>query len=91
MSCITKSTPSTSSSKPNYGGGTISAVPSRAGSIISPGVRQEIEVLLIDQALNFIVTEANENILIDEYVIGGRFASSITKEPSQGGTITQRP
>lgn len=91
MSCITKSIPSTSSAQPNYGGGTISAVPSRSGSIISPGVRQEIEVLLMDQALNFIVTEANENILIDEYFIGGHFASTITQDPSQGGTITQRP
>lgn len=91
MSCIKKVAVPAPSTSPSYGGGTISVVPSRSGSILSPGVLQEIEVLLIDQVLNLIVTEAGESILIDKYVIGGRFASSITQDPSQGGTITQRP
>jgi|9_EtaG_2_1085328.scaffolds.fasta_scaffold09065_4 hypothetical protein len=91
MSCVKKVSTATSTSIPSYGGGTISVTPSRAGSIVSPGIRQEIEVLLTDQLFNFIVTEANENILIDDYVIGGLFESTITQEPSQGGTITQRP
>jgi hypothetical protein len=53
--------------------------PSAGGGTIIPGIPQTIKIFLIDEILSFIVTEADEKILIDEYFVGGTFAGTISK------------
>ena len=76
---------------PSYGGGTITSLPQRGGSIISESPLVAEDIFLIDELLNFIVTEADEKIIVGETPVGGDFKSSLTQLPEQGGSITQKP
>ena len=73
--------------KPSYGGGSISSLPNRGGSIVPDSPLYE-DNFLIDEFLNFIVTEANEKIIIGQTEIGGEFGATIDQTPEQGGSIT---
>lgn len=66
---------------PNYGGGTI----------VTQSPLVATDIFLIDELLNFIVTEADEKIIVGEIPAGGHFKSTITQLPEQEGSITQRP
>lgn len=79
------------SQRPAYGGGSIVSLPKRGGAIISESPLDGEDIFLIDDLLNFIVTEADEKIIVGETPVGGHFKSSITQLPQQGGTITQEP
>ncbi len=75
---------------PSYGGGTITSLPNRGGTIIEDSPFYE-DLFLIDEFLNFIVTEANDKIIVGETEVGGKLSASITQLPKQGGPISQRP
>ena len=75
---------------PSYGGGTITSLPNRGGSIIEDSPFYE-DLFLIDEFLNFIVTEANDKIIVGETEVGGKLSASIAQLPKQGGSISQRP
>ena len=64
--------------KPSYGGGTITPT--------SPVIE---DTFLIDQLFNFIVTEANEKLIIGQRQVGGKFAATIFEPPTPIGSITQ--
>jgi hypothetical protein len=79
------------SQRPAYGGGSIVSLPRRGGAIVSESPLVGEDIFLIDELLNFIVTEADEKIIVGETPSGGEFNSSITQLPQQGGTIKQKP
>lgn len=66
--------------KPSYGGGSI-----------TDGALRTDDIFLVDQFLDFIVTEANEKLIVGQETIGGEFAATIAQTPKQGATITQTP
>ena len=79
------------SQRPAYGGGSIVSLPRRGGAIVSESPLVGEDIFLIDEFLNFIVTEAAEKIILGETPNGGDFKSSILQLPEQGGTIKQKP
>lgn len=80
MGCIQK--------KPTYGGGSINSSP-QGGSISPGGSTIKESILLIDEFANFIVTEANEKIIIDEAESTGFISAVIKGQPNQGGSVSQ--
>ncbi len=66
---------------PNYGGGTI----------VTKSPLVATDIFLIDELLNFIVTEADEKIIVGEIPAAGTFNSTISQLPKQDGSITQKP